>query len=191
MSELDALKFGATAFAAFGFLAPFGGPYTASDWIKGLKASDASVSTFTLYAVQILWMLERLTAGLGIWFFTLSDWSHYNFAVAIYALFFFYALLDFYCWPGLYFYPVSNRNYFFVAGAYFLGWVALVVSWILAIVQRAFTTAGFFWTYFALSVLSTVLAAVLAGLLIYVHRSGNGNGNYGGAPVFSRNRNRG
>lgn len=190
----DEFKFSATAFAVFGYFGPFGGPYSASDWAKHLRDGKESGTTdlgnWAIYAIQVIWLLERLAAGLGMWFFLLTDWSHVNFFIAIWALFFFYVLMDWYCWPGLYFYPVKQRNYFFVAGTYFLGWASLVVSWILAVVQRAHNTPGFFWTYFSLSVLSSFLAAGLAVLLIYAHRSSEGffGGFFGSAPNFRAGR---
>lgn len=170
---MDAFRFGTATFATFGLLGPLGGPYNTADWAKKLREGKAQVSEMSIYIIQFLWFLERIAAGLGMWFFLLSDWSDSTYFIAIEALFFFYATLDWYCWPGLYFYPMEHRNYYFVAGTYVLGAISLVVAWILMVVRRTFTTVGFFWTSFALMAFSTLVALVLGAMLVFVHRGTN------------------
>lgn len=178
---MDAFRFGTATFATFGLLGPLGGPYNTAHWAKQLRDSRAQTSEMAIYLIQFLWFLERITAGLGMWFFLLTDWSDSTFFIAIEALFFFYAVLDWYCWPGLYFYPMEQRNYYFVAGTYILGVISLIVAWILMIVKRSFTTTGFFYTSFALMVVSTLVALILGAMLVYVHR---------GSGIFSSSRGR-
>lgn len=179
MSALDAFRFGTATFATFGFLGPLGGPYNTAHWAKHLRENRAQVGEMAIYLIQFLWFLERIAAGLGMWFFLLTDWSDQPFFIAIEALFFFYALLDWYCWPGLYFYPLEQRNYYFVAGTYILGAISLIVAWILMVVKRTFTTAGFFWTSFSLMVFSTLIALILGAMLIYAHRGASFFSSYG------------
>jgi hypothetical protein len=167
--SLDSYKFGVQTFATFALLGPLGGPYNTADWASYLRSKN--IRTMAIYAIQALWFLERLAAGLGMWFFLLVDWNHTNSFVAIEILWMIYAVLDWFGWPAFYFYPDSQRNYWFVAGIYLAGWGCLVAAWIVMVIQQAFTTAtAFFWTSFALSVFSSLLALVLGGFLIYVYR---------------------
>jgi len=168
---MDAFRFGTAAFATFGLLGPLGGPYNTADWAKQLRASTSGTSEMLIYLVQFLWYLGRQTAGLGMWFFLLTDWSNVNYFIAIMALFFSYAVMDWYCWPGLYFYPEQYRNYWIVGTVYLLGWAFLVAAWILMLVQRAITTAGFFWTAFSLMAFSSLIGIILGVTLLYAYRS--------------------
>ena len=169
-SVMDPLRHGIATFGTFVILGPLGGPYNTADWAKRLREGRSQISEMTIYIIQFLWILERLLAGLGFWFLGLSDWSSINYYIAIAALFFFYAVLDWYCWPGLYFYPVEQRNYYFIAGVYVLGNISLIVAWILMIIIRAFTTTAYFYTSFGLMVASTLFAIVLGAVLVYAHR---------------------
>lgn len=183
---MDAFRFGTATFATFGLLGPLGGPYNTAHWAKHLRESKAQVSEIAIYFIQFLWFIERLAAGLGMWSFLLTDWNDSTYFVAIEALLFFYATLDWYCWPGLYFYPMEQRNYFFVAGTYALGTISLIVAWILMLVKRAFTvTVFFFWFSFSLMAFSTLLAIVLGIGLVYVHR-GTFFQRYGRAPRLNK-----
>lgn len=175
---LDEYRLGVQMFATFALFGPLGGPFNTADWAKHLRAKN--VPTMIVYIIQLLWFLEREAAGLGMWFFLLTDWSNVNYFIAIEILWLVYAVLDWYGWPGFYFYPDAQRNYWFVAGTYALGWLCLVATWIIMVVLRAITTTGFFWTSFALMAFSSLLSAVLAGFLIYAYRLSSKAGPAGG-----------
>jgi len=173
---LDQFLFGLATFTIFVIAGPFGGPSNAYEWMKNIFKNYRStrIKRFTVYFTFLAWCLERLTAGLGFWFFVICGWTDLTYIWAIASLFLLYIVIDWYCWPPLYFHPMNDRNYLFIFALYGLGWLSQVVAWILMIVKRAHTNATFFYTGFGLMAASSLFGIGLAvGLYIIYDREGS------------------
>lgn len=169
---MEQFRFALVAFAPFVIGFVFGGPYTTSDWATKLMSSGKG-SKMMVYLVQFLWFAERLLAGLGIWFFFLTDWINTTWFLLIVIFYLVYILMDYSLWPMMYFYPTDLTRYSLVALTFALGVLSLITSWIIMVVTRTFTsTVLYFWLGFGLLVGATILNIILGGVLTYVHMTG-------------------
>jgi hypothetical protein len=163
MATAEQIAVGVASFLPLVIAGPMGGPYTSMEFASK-KRGGRGEAAWVVYAIQFLWCFTRLAAGLGLWFFLLTDFSSFFYAVAIWTLATVYIVLDWYGWPRFYFYSES-KNYVNIGLAIMaLGWLCLLAATILVVVKYAsVTTLAFFWTGFSL-----LSAAVLSELILFV-----------------------